>query len=124
MSYSISEYSKMIRDIQAAGITDPTLVSAVLLDMGRDRRQQNITEERRAGRPQPRTASPSIEGVKAELGDDARLVDVEQDDGKIYVRISAGLQQDDFNRVVQRLRDIGARFDKADRRWEIFKEVG
>ena len=58
----------MIREIQAAGITDPILVAAVLGEMGRDRRQQIIHEERRAGttpaRPNQDALPPSPKQVK------------------------------------------------------------
>jgi len=106
--------SRISKNLDHLGLDSHIWGPAILAEISKDRRMGEIREER-AGFKSPKT----IESVKEALGDDAKLFDISQSGDKIVLRVHRGLGEDVFNRAVQRAKELGARFNSQERRWEL-----
>jgi len=109
------EYTELAEEIRKnldrLGLDSSVWGPAILAEMRKDQRMREIRGER--------TGTRTIEGVKQELGEVARLFNISQSGDKIVLRVHSGLGEDAFNRAVARAKELGARYNSAERRWEL-----
>ena len=120
MGYSATEYSKIYNEVKQAlpPNTSDTIIAAIINEMGRDRRQQAIHDERLGGRPSERNMAPkTVESVKARLGSVANLVTVEQAGNEVRITLHTGLNPDEFRTAKDTIKALGARYVSQSRMW-------